>query len=109
MSAPQITEVGPLVLFPTTRKTLLHGREVELTGQEFGLLLVLAQEPTRAHTKDELIGLLRLLRVEGPRTLDSVACRLRRKLSERPEHGDVRLVVNVWGVGYRLMDSKEAC
>jgi DNA-binding response OmpR family regulator len=34
------------------------------------------------------------------RTLDSHAYRLRRKLGER---GD-RFVVNVWGVGYRLMD-----
>ena len=34
------------------------------------------------------------------RTLDSHACRLRQKLSAR---GD-RFVVNVWGVGYRLVD-----
>ena len=34
------------------------------------------------------------------RTLDSHACRLRRKLSR---DGD-RFVVNVWGVGYRLVD-----
>jgi DNA-binding response OmpR family regulator len=35
------------------------------------------------------------------RTLDSHACRLRRKLGV---HGD-RFVVNVWGVGYRLVDA----
>ena len=34
------------------------------------------------------------------RTLDSHACRLRHKLGV---HGD-RFVVNVWGVGYRLID-----
>jgi DNA-binding response OmpR family regulator len=34
------------------------------------------------------------------RTLDSHACRLRQKLSAR---GD-RFVINVWGVGYRLVD-----
>ncbi|WP_320672444.1 winged helix-turn-helix domain-containing protein [Patulibacter defluvii] len=34
------------------------------------------------------------------RTIDSHACRLRRKLSA---HGDA-FVVNVWGVGYRLVD-----
>jgi len=34
------------------------------------------------------------------RTLDSHASRLRRKLD--PEHG--RYVVNVWGVGYRLVE-----
>jgi DNA-binding response OmpR family regulator len=35
------------------------------------------------------------------RTLDSHACRLRAKLGV---HGD-RFVVNVWGVGYRLIDT----
>ena len=34
------------------------------------------------------------------RTLDSHACRLRQKLGAQ---GD-RFVVNVWGVGYRLVD-----
>ena len=37
------------------------------------------------------------------RTLDSHACRLRHKLGA---HGD-RYVVNVWGVGYRLIDGPE--
>lgn len=34
------------------------------------------------------------------RTLDTHACRLRHKLSR----GGARFVVNVWGVGYRLID-----
>jgi DNA-binding response OmpR family regulator len=35
------------------------------------------------------------------RTLESHASRLRRKLNLRP---DDRYVVNVWGVGYRLLE-----
>jgi DNA-binding response OmpR family regulator len=38
------------------------------------------------------------------RTRDSHACRLRHKLGV---HGD-RFVVNVWGVGYRLVDGVAA-
>lgn len=38
------------------------------------------------------------------RTLDSHACRLRAKLGAQ---GD-RFVVNVWGVGYRLVESDRA-
>ena len=42
-------------------------------------------------------------RVAGAtRTLDSHACRLRRKLAVA---GD-RFVINVWGVGYRLIDGE---
>jgi len=36
------------------------------------------------------------------RTLDSRACRLRAKLSSDTH----RLVINVWGVGYRLIDGE---
>ena len=38
------------------------------------------------------------------RTLDTHACRLRRKLADA---GDA-FVVNVWGVGYRLVDGPVA-
>ena len=53
------------------------------------------------HTKDELLRTIWGYRSTGhTRTLDSHACRLRQKLGL---HGD-RFVVNVWGVGYRLVD-----
>jgi DNA-binding response OmpR family regulator len=44
------------------------------------------------------MGYIRRLRGRT-RTLDSHACRLRRKLS-----ADGRFVVNVWGVGYCLVE-----
>jgi hypothetical protein len=54
-----------------------------------------------ASTKDELLRDIWGYRAPGrTRTVDSHACRLRRKLSE---HG-ARAVVNVWGVGYRFID-----
>jgi DNA-binding response OmpR family regulator len=56
-------------------------------------------EPTSVRTKDELIGLLRLVGVDDVRVLDSTAARLRRKLTA---DGD-RFIANVWGVGYRLV------
>jgi DNA-binding response OmpR family regulator len=52
-------------------------------------------------TKEELLRDVWGFRSNGAtRTLDSHACRLRQKL--RAE-GD-EFVVNVWGVGYRLVD-----
>ncbi|HWI06408.1 MAG TPA: winged helix-turn-helix domain-containing protein, partial [Solirubrobacteraceae bacterium] len=65
----------------------------------------LATEPTRVFTKDELLRAIWGFRSSGStRTLDSHACRLRHKLGAC---GD-RYVVNVWGVGYRLVDSPPA-
>ena len=69
--------------------------------KEFALLRALAAEPTRVFTKEELLRDVWGFRSMGTtRTLDSHACRLRQKLGV---HGD-RFVVNVWGVGYRLVD-----
>jgi DNA-binding response OmpR family regulator len=93
--------VGAMQLDPAARTVLLHGERVELTSKEFALLRVLAADPLRVHTKDELLRTVWGFRARGTtRTLDSHACRLRSKLSGR---GD-RFVVNVWGVGYRLVD-----
>ena len=59
----------------------------------------------RVFTKDELLRQVWGFRHVGTtRTLDSHACRLRRKLGM---HGDC-YVVNVWGVGYRLVDGVSA-
>ena len=66
---------------------------------------MLASAPTRVFTKDELLRDVWGFRAAGStRTLDSHACRLRQKLRE---DGD-EFVVNVWGVGYRLVDGPYA-
>ncbi len=70
-----------------------------LSNKEFGLLRVLAGEPSRVFTKRELLEAVWGYRSPArTRTLDSHASRLRRKLD--PENG--RYVVNCWGYGYRL-------
>jgi DNA-binding response OmpR family regulator len=93
--------VGDLTLDPVTREVRVGERPVELANKEFTLLRALAAEPTRVFTKRELLRDVWGFRAEGrTRTLDSHASRLRRKLD--PEGG--RFVVNVWGVGYRLVE-----
>jgi DNA-binding response OmpR family regulator len=93
--------VGDLEVDPAAREVRLRGRPVTLSQKEFALLRALAAEPTRVLTKEELLRDVWGFRSLGTtRTLDSHACRLRRKLGAE---GD-RFVVNVWGVGYRLVD-----
>ncbi|MGH2950230.1 MAG: response regulator transcription factor, partial [Solirubrobacteraceae bacterium] len=93
--------VGELELDPAAREVRLRGRRIVLSQKEFALLRALAVEPTRVWTKEELLRDVWGFRTLGTtRTLDSHACRLRHKLAEQ---GD-KFVVNVWGVGYRLVD-----
>jgi DNA-binding response OmpR family regulator len=92
---------GELEVDPPSREVRLHGDRVMLSQKEFALLRTLVGEPTRVFTKEELLRSVWGYRSVGStRTLDSHACRLRQKLGVR---GD-RYVVNVWGVGYRLVD-----
>jgi DNA-binding response OmpR family regulator len=93
--------IGDLELDPAGREVRLRGRRIELSQKEFALLRALATDPTRVLTKQELLRDVWGYRTLGTtRTLDSHACRLRNKLGV---DGD-RFVVNVWGVGYRLVD-----
>jgi DNA-binding response OmpR family regulator len=93
--------VGDLVVDPLRRRVVVGEREVVLAKKEFTLLRVLATDPTRVFTKDELLRDVWGYHSPGKtRTLDSHASRLRRKLD--PEHS--RYIVNCWGIGYRLLD-----
>ncbi len=97
--------VGPLEVDATARQVWLHGEPIHLSKKEYALVRVLAAEPTRVFTREELLRVVWGFRSEAyTRTLDSHASRLRKKLSAR---GD-RLVVNVWGIGYRLVDAGAA-
>lgn len=99
---PGRVRVGALELDPASRSVRLGDRAVLLTQKEFALLRVLAAEPTTVHTKAELLRAVWGYRsTHATRTLDSHACRLRQKLGAVA--GD-RFVVNIWGVGYRLVD-----
>jgi DNA-binding response OmpR family regulator len=94
--------VGSLEVDPASRDVRVQGERVELSQKEFALLRALAAEPTRVFTKEELLrGVWGFRSLGTTRTLDSHACRLRQKLGTKGE----RFVVNVWGVGYRLVDA----
>jgi DNA-binding response OmpR family regulator len=98
-----VLEAGPVRIEHVTRTVTAYGERVALSQKEFELLVKLAGEPRRVFTKDELLREVWGFRSVGrTRTLDSHTSRLRRKLRVR-EDGEP-LVVNVWGVGYKLLD-----
>jgi DNA-binding response OmpR family regulator len=93
--------VGTLEIDPPSRQVWVKGEPVSLSKKEFALLRALAGEPTRVFSREELLrGVWNFRAMGHTRTLDSHAFRLRQKLNRSGE----RFVVNVWGVGYRLVD-----
>ena len=90
-------ETGRLLVDRNRHVVTLDGAAIELTAKEFDLLAVLAEEPGRAVTRQELFA-----RVWDPvwigtgKTLDVHIASLRKKL------GQPDFIETVRGVGYRL-------
>jgi DNA-binding response OmpR family regulator len=84
-----------------SRVVRVGGRTVQLSAREYDLLVALAEDPERVFRKEDLLRDVWGFRSLGrTRTLDSHASRLRRKLNGP---GEIGYVINVWGVGYRLV------
>jgi len=101
-STAEVLVAGDLVIDRRTRRVAVRDTMVALSAKEFELVARLASEPYRVFTKEELLREVWGFRALGrTRTLESHASRIRKKL--RVAEAD-RFVVNVWGVGYRLLE-----
>jgi DNA-binding response OmpR family regulator len=95
---------GAIDIDRPARTVTVGGERIALGGKEYELLIKLASDPCRVFTKEELLRDVWGFRALGrTRTLDSHASRLRRKL-HAADPGP--FVVNVWGVGYKLLDAQ---
>jgi DNA-binding response OmpR family regulator len=90
---------GEIVIDIRRREVTVAGEPVALSATEYELLTTLAAEPTRTFTRAELMRTVWGYSGHHTRTLDSHACRLRARLAGTGHP----VIVNVWGVGYRLI------
>jgi DNA-binding response OmpR family regulator len=102
----RVLRAGPVQIDTAGREVRVGECRLKLAAKEYEVLVTLASDPQRVFTREELLRSVWGFRCLGrTRTLDSHASRLRRKLCDgRTE----KLVVNVWGVGYRLCDPPAA-
>lgn len=96
--------VGPLMVDPATRRVEVRGAEVGLAAHEFEVIAMLATDPGRVFTKQELLREIWGRRGGGAvRTLDSHASRARCKLREAGAEG---FIVNCHKIGYSLCEGR---
>lgn len=80
---------------------LQKGNKIALTTGEIELLVVLAQNPERVLTRDQLMDKLnRGTRDPFDRSIDVRITRLRSKIEKKPS--DPQFIHTVWGKGYRF-------
>ena len=102
-SGEQPFAVHGLEIDPARRAVRVRGEDVELTAQEFRLLLVFATHPGIVFSREALLSRVWPDRTYvTDRSVDSLVKRLRRRIevnSAEPE-----LILTVWGSGYKLAD-----
>ncbi len=90
---------GDLVVDPLRREARLGDRSLDLRAQEFDLLLILAGQPGRVFTREQLLQQAWGFDFYGQtRTVDVHIAHLRKKM----EGGEVK-IETVTGVGYKLV------
>lgn len=106
LAKPAAELIAGLVLEEEKYKAILNGKELDLTAVEFQLLAILAKEPGRIFSRQQLMdGGYQDHRVVSDRTIDSHIRKLRKRISEKcPE---TEIIHSVYGVGYKfeLMES----
>ncbi|MEM6621104.1 MAG: response regulator transcription factor [Pseudomonadota bacterium] len=94
-------KLGLLEVDPTEHRAFWDGDEVQLTATEFQMLLVMAKQPRRVFTRDDLMKAVYAPGIHvSDRTLDSHVRHVRAKLASFGAEG---LIETVHGVGFRLM------
>jgi two-component system, OmpR family, response regulator ResD len=78
------------------------GKEVNLTPKEYELLLFLAKSPDKVFDREQLLKEVWHYEFFGDlRTVDTHVKRLREKLNRVSENA-AKMIVTVWGVGYKF-------
>jgi two-component system response regulator BaeR len=96
-----------LVLDDAGWRASLGGRDLALTAVEYQLLKVLAAQPGRIFSREQLMdAMYRDTRVVSDRTVDSHVKKLRKKVSDVAPHREI--IHSVYGVGYKFEWSPNA-
>jgi DNA-binding response OmpR family regulator len=108
-AATTVTSGGPLhykdiELDPARRRVRVDRRDVDLTFNEFELLLVLISNPGIVFSREALLS--RVWKDQTyvtVRSVDTLVKRLRKKIVESPSEPTV--ILTVWGAGYKAADA----
>lgn len=92
-----------LRLDPARRQVTVRGRSVACSKQEFDLVYALASSPGIVFSRDELLERYWPSGdAKDVRLVDPIVSRLRRKLEEEPD--EPRMILTVWGIGYKFAE-----
>ncbi len=90
---------GDMKIDCESRRVMIGTKEINLTAKEFDLLELLAMNPNKVYSRDNLLNIVWGYEYPGDaRTVDVHIRRLREKIETNPS--DPKYVYTKWGVGY---------
>lgn len=90
---------GDMSIDCESRRVEIAGKEVNLTAKEFDLIELLATNPNKVYSRENLLNIVWGYEYPGDaRTVDVHIRRLREKIEKNPS--DPKYVHTKWGVGY---------
>ncbi|MDE6662339.1 MAG: response regulator transcription factor [Lachnospiraceae bacterium] len=98
-----VLECGSLTMNTNDYSVLKNGVRIELTAKEFEILKLLMKNPKKVYTKEQLYSHVWNDAYFGDENAVNVhISRLRNKIENNPR--DPKIIVTVWGIGYKLGD-----
>ena len=98
-SEENIIKKGDMEINCESRRVTIGEKEVNLTAKEFDLLELLAMNPNKVYSRENLLNIVWGYEYPGDaRTVDVHIRRLREKIEANPS--DPKYVYTKWGVGY---------
>jgi DNA-binding response OmpR family regulator len=99
---PDSIAAGRVHIDRMTRTAYLDNTAIDLSTNEYNLLALLAGQPGRVFSRDDILQELRGMDCDAfNRTVDITVSRLRQKLGDDPRYP--QLIKTVWGAGYTFM------
>ena len=90
---------GEMKIDCESRRVVIAGKEINLTAKEFDLLELLAMNPNKVYSRENLLNIVWGYEYPGDvRTVDVHIRRLREKIEANPSES--KYVHTKWGVGY---------
>ena len=100
-NAESCITVGHIVIDPEKRTAKRDDTPVELTAKEFDVIELLAKNPDRVFSRENLLNIIWGYEYQGDiRTVDVHVRRLREKLENNP--AEPERIMTKWGVGYYI-------
>ncbi|MFZ5967717.1 MAG: response regulator transcription factor [Bacillota bacterium] len=100
----EIIEINGLIMDNYSRRVFVNGKEINLASKEFDILQMLAKNPNRVFSKEEIFE--RIWGIDSVGDISTVTVHIR-KIREKIELDSAKphYIETLWGVGYRFRSS----